>query len=157
MNNALLHNELSVSFPEGFHVMDRDEMKKLYLDDNPNRWGIWDTERHIIITVFWHQTNGILAALADEKSVAQSTESRLSRGLKKYHYKCLGFFSTPLCGQEVPGFRYEYTLGDVVQVGETILLKQGKTCYTIYYYERKNRSYSDHEVFEEVLRSIAIR
>ena len=75
MNQALIHSQLSLSYPDGFREMDQEEMKRLYQDDNPDRWGIWDQERHIILTVLWHDSNVFLSALASAKDVAKSTES----------------------------------------------------------------------------------
>ena len=156
MNQTLIHNELSLSWPDGFHEMDRDEMKGLYQDDNPDRWGIWDQERHIIITVFWHDSNAILAALAGPKDVAKSTEKQLKKGLKKHAYQFGGFYQTELCGQGAHGFRYSYQIGDVTQAAEVLVLKRKNTCYTIYYYAREELAAASRPVFEDVLRSMRL-
>ena len=151
MNRTRVNDQLALSYPDGFHVMDREELKKLYLDDNPNRWGIWDQEKHIIITVFWHSSNALLAALAGAKDVAKSTEKKLHKGLGKYSYRRDGFFQTTLCGRETTGFRYTYQLGDVTLAAETIVLKEKTVCYTIYYYAREELALASHPVFEAVL------
>ena len=156
MNQALIHNELSLSYPDGFHEMDREEMKNLYLDDNPDRWGIWDQERHIILTVFWHDSNPILASLAGAKDVAKSTEKRLKRGLKNHGYRFGEFYQTQLCGLEAHGFRYSYRIGEVVQAAEALVLKRKTACYTIYYYAREEQNPGSRPVFEQVLRSMRL-
>ena len=79
MNQALIHGQLSLSYPDGFREMGREEMKALYQDDNPDRWGIWDQDRHIIVAVLWHDSSPALAALAGAKDVAKTTEKRLKR------------------------------------------------------------------------------
>ena len=154
MNRAVIHNELNMFFPDGFHEMDREELKKLYLDDNPHRWGIRDQERHIVIAVFWHETNALLSALAGAKDVAKSTEKKLRKGMERYGYRCDGFFSETLCGEEAPGFRYTYRLGDVTQAAEILILKRKTVCYTIYYYAREELASVSRPVFEEILRSM---
>ena len=156
MNRALIHDELSLSYPDGFHEMDRAEMKRLYQDDNPDRWGIWDQERHIIIAVLWHDTNAFLSALASAKDVAKTTEKRLKRGMKSHGYQFGGFYQTELCGQEAHGFRYSYHIGDVVQTAEALVLKRKTTCYTIYYYAREELAPVSRPVFESILQSMKL-
>ena len=157
MNQALIHNELSLSYPDGFHVMDREEMRTLYQDENPDRWGIWDQERHIILTVLWHDSNPVLAALAGAKDVARTTEKRLKRGMEAHGYRLGGFFQRPLCGLEAHGFRYSYQVGDVTQAAETLVLKRENTCFTIYYYAREELELASRPVYEEVLRSMRLK
>ena len=156
MNQALIHNELSLSYPDGFHEMDQAELKRLYQDDNPDRWGIWDQERHIIVSVFWHESNAFLASLASAKDVAKSKEKRLKKGMKSHGYQFGGFYRAELCGQEAWGFRYSYHVGDVVQTAESLVLKRKNTCYTIYYYAREELSQVSRPVFEHILRSIRL-
>lgn len=154
MNQAVIRNELILSYPDGFHEMDREELKKLYLDDNPNRWGIWDQDRHIVVAVFWHETNAFLSSLAGARDVAKTTEKKLRKGLKHYGYHRDGFFSETLCGEEVPGFRYTYQLGDVTQAAEVLVLKRKTVCYTIYFYTREKLASASQPVFEEILHSM---
>ena len=156
MNQAVIHGQLFLVYPDGFHVMDVEELNQAFLDDNPNRWGIWDRERHIIIAVFWHESSAILSALAGAKDVAKSTEKRLRKGLKRYGYESRGSFTTTLCGQETCGFRYAYRVGDVFQSAETVILKHGTCCYTIYYYAREEKDLVSYPVYEQVLRSLRL-
>ena len=156
MNQALIHSQLSLSYPDGFREMDQEEMKRLYQDDNPDRWGIWDQERHIILTVLWHDSNVFLSALASAKDVAKSTEKQLKRGMKNHCYQFGGFFQTELSGQEAHGFRYSYHIGDIVQTAEALVLKRKNTCYTIYYYTREELDLVSRPVFERILRSIRL-
>ena len=156
MNHALIHNELSLSYPDGFHEMDPEEMKRLYQDDNPDRWGIWDQERHIIVAVLWHDSNAFLAALASAKDVAKSTEKRLKRGMKNHGYQFGGFYQAEVSGLEAHGFRYSYHVGDVVQTAEALVLKRKNTCYAVYYYAREELAQVSRPVFERILQSIKL-
>lgn len=157
MNQVLVNNELSLSYPDGFHIMDGAELAQAYQNSNPNRWGIWDKDRHLIVSVFWHRTNRLLVSLADAKSVAKSTERKLRKGLKSHGYSFHGFYERELCGQRTHGFHYQYQVGDVVQSGETIILKHGSLCYTIYCYTRKDTQLAGDPVFEEILRSCSFQ
>ena len=157
MNQALIHGQLSLSYPDGFREMGREEMKALYQDDNPDRWGLWDQDRHIIVAVLWHDSSPVLAALAGAKDVAKTTEKRLKRGMKAHGYRFGGFFQTELCGLEAHGFRYSYQVGEVTQAAETLVLKRKNTCFTIYYYAREELDLVSRPVYEEMLRSLRLK
>ena len=78
MTNDIINNELEISWPEGFHRMNEAELRKAFKDNNPNRWGIMDEERHMMITVLWNRTNMLSAMTVGPKTVAYSVErSRL--------------------------------------------------------------------------------
>ena len=156
MNQAVIRNELTLSYSDGFREMDREELKRVYQDETPDRWGIWDQERHIIVAVFWHESHALLSALAGANDVAKSTEKKLRKGLKRYGYCCDGFFSEALCGEEAPGFRYTYQIGDVTQTAEVLVLKRKTTCYTIYYYAREDLAAASRPVFAEILDTMKI-
>ena len=154
MKQTVIHSELSLSYPDGFREVDREELKRLFQDDNPNRWGIWDEEKHIILAVFWHDANKLLSALAGAGDVAKSTEKKLKKGLKNHGYRFDGFYKTTLCGLESHGFRYSYRVGEIAQAAEVLVLKRKNTCYTIYYYAREELALVSRPVFEEILGSM---
>ena len=66
MSDATIYGGLSLTIPEGFHVMDVAELKRAYMDDNKDRWGIADKDRHIMVAVFWHESGGLVSALATD-------------------------------------------------------------------------------------------
>ncbi|MBQ3404308.1 MAG: hypothetical protein IJG63_02680 [Oscillospiraceae bacterium] len=159
MNKALINNELSLSYPDGFQLMDREELKNAYLDDNPDRWGIRDGERHGLISVWWHESGQMLSSFARHfggvKSIAKSIEAKLRKGFRRNNYKFGGFFPTQLCGEEAHGLRYEYSVGDIAQYAETIVVQHKNRCYTVYYYARKDGDPSNHRLFEDILSSMS--
>ena len=57
MIKAIINNEVMLSYPDGFEEMDRAQLKDAFLDDNPNRWGIKDEKRHMMVTILWNRTN----------------------------------------------------------------------------------------------------
>lgn len=154
MQAAFLHNELHLEYPEVFHVMSEEEQLKAYVDNNPNRWCIRDSERHIMISVFWHDSNKLLVKLTSAKSLAKRAESHSKRAYKKYGYALLGFFSREVAGTETEGFQYEYTLNGKELVGKTIVLKHGSTCYMLYWYAPKSEEGPSAELFDEFLSSL---
>lgn len=156
MTNTTINGQIEIMIPEGFHVMDAGELKQLYRDDNTDRFGIWDKDRHIIISVFWHESGKMLSMLADPKSVAKGDELKMRKGLKNSGYACTGFFEKELCGKKTYGYGCEYDIGEIRQIAEAVILKKDNICYKFYYYARKNGPDTDHELFESVLDSVKI-
>lgn len=156
MNRATVHEELSLSWPDGFRVMGEDELDKLYSAHDPNRWGIWDQQRHIIITVLWQQVHPLLAWLSDMKAMARRNEQLAKKGYQGHGYQLEDFFSRQLCGRGGEGYRFSYRLGDVTQTAETVLFKNGKNVYSLSCIGRQENSAQDRETFEKVLNSVKI-
>ena len=154
MGSTVLHDELSLSFPDSFEVMGDDELREGYLDDNPNRWGIWDRQRHVIIVVYWHDSNALLARMVSTKGLAERAERLMAKSYAGHGFQLGGFFEMEVAGHEARGFSYRYDLRGVGQSAETVVLKHGKCCYTLYYYAREGGKPSDHEAFENVLESM---
>ena len=53
MKREIINNAFSIALPEEFLRMSPEELRQLYRDDNPDRWGAWDHDRHVIITIQW--------------------------------------------------------------------------------------------------------
>ena len=55
---------MEVEVPNGFYVLSAEELRLAYQSEDPNRWGMRDKERHIILTVMWKEYQIILVRLA---------------------------------------------------------------------------------------------
>ena len=157
MKTALINNELSLSYPDSFQVMNEDDMRKAFQDDNPCRFCIRDTDRHLLVSVLWHKSGRLLSAIADPKSVAQGTDAKLKKALKNSRYQNTGYFQRELCGKKTTGFTYEYVVSDIPMSSEVVVLKHKEVCYTIYWYARKSNPASDHQIFEDILQSVSLQ
>ena len=75
MEKMKLNNELTITYPDGFHVMDQEELgKHQYFGEAPG-WSISDPDRHIMISAAWKKTNGIVAKLLNTKDIARQMEA----------------------------------------------------------------------------------
>lgn len=155
MNDVVVHGSLNLSYPDGFGVMDEEELRLLYQDDNTDRWGIWDKERHLIFVVYWHDSSALLGKMVGTKSLAKRAERLLSKGLKANAYHCDGFYSTQVAGTEAEGFVYTYQVQDVNQVARVTVLRHGACCYTLYWYAREEGDPTDAQVLDDLLASIS--
>ena len=155
MNTALINNELELAYPDGFHQMDGDELKKAFGIDN-DLWGIWDTENHIIVSVMWHTSNKLLASIASTKGLLERVEKATAKAYAKASYKPIDTFETSACGEKALGFRFAFQMQDVAQTGQVMAFKHGAACYYIHCYERTELMDRSHPLFEQVFSTIKL-
>ena len=136
MGKALVHDDLRVTTPATFVEMTPGELKQVFLDDNPHRWGARDVRMHLMFIVSWQDSNKLLAKLVGTNALIRRVETRASKGYANYGYQFGSFFKRTLCGIEAEGFDFTYELQGVGQKAQNIVFKHGKTCYTLYWVER---------------------
>lgn len=157
MKKETIRDELYLEYPEEFVLMSREQLKEVYLDENPNRWGIRDLERHALFSVWWHVSNPLLAALASAEDICKADEKKMAKGLAGYGYVLKGFFDEKVASVSTKGFSYEYVLQGKKQIAETIVLKKKNVCYTIYFYSDEEHLDQNKETFREFLNSMELK
>lgn len=153
---ALLNDELSVAIPGGFHVMDGAEEQRVFMENARDRWAIWNTHRHIIISIMWNESNKLVSKFVNTKDLIKRIENKAHKSYKANDYQCGEIYETQLCGEPAHGLCYEYVIQDVGQVSEVLVFKHETCCYTIYYYARKDDAEESRKVFQELLDSLEL-
>lgn len=158
MNRSLINNELTVCYEDGFHTVSAGELNSMFRDTNPDRWGIWDKERHIIIAVFFHTSGGLLAKLfGDPQAIAKNNESVLKKTYRNSDYQFNGYYETEIAGHRAYGFEYEYSVGDVRQSERMDVIMHERTCYTFYCFARKEMKDESFAVYDGFLQSASFK
>ena len=157
MQKALLNDELSVGIPFGFHVMDHGEEIRVFKEEAADRWAIWDTSRHIIVSVMWHVSNKFLVKFANTKDLVKRVEKQARKAYHANGYQAGEPYETQVCGEQASAISYEYEMQGVGQVSEVLVFKHGACCYTVYYYARKSAAKKSRKVFQEILDSMELR
>ena len=155
MNKETVNGTVEIEIPDGFYVMSAEELRQAYQSEDPNRWGMRDKERHIIVTVMW-KAYSVLPGLflSDLKAVCKKNEHLSSKGYAGHGYRCDGFFSLSVDGQPAEGYRFSYRVEDVEQSAETILIRQGRTIYSVTFAGRTENKEADQEVFSGITAGI---
>ena len=154
MVKAIINDEVILSYPDGFEEMDREQLREAFLDDNPNRWGIKDEKRHMLITVLWNRTNMITAMITGPGTIADSAEHKMKTSLSKSRYKLGGFEKKKISGRNANGFTYEYVLEDTEQIGEVLVFQNVNCYYTLYAYALKQNKKAARVVIDSIESSI---
>ena len=156
METMQIHGGLTVGIPEGFHVMDDAELKLRFPDGIAERWAIRDEERHIVFTIIWHDApSGLLAKLVSTRSLAERVEKLTAKSLKHRGFRLAGRVDRELCGTEAKGFSCGYTVQDVPQSAEIMVLRNGLTCYTLYCIMQSDCLDQARPAYEEILASLS--
>ena len=157
MEKELINNRLELVRPEGFRVMDHEELKQAYGIDYDCMWGMRDEERHIILSVFWKVSNKLISKLGTAKLVADESQKAMRRRYRKAGYHSNGLFETEVAGNKAWGFSYGYTPDGPAQSCETVVVKDGTCCYTVLYHTREECAQANRAIYEEVLASATLR
>ena len=150
MNKAIINGGVELSYPAGFEPMTERELTEGYGSPD-KKWAVWDKERHLIFTVIANKPNALLLKLADLNGTLKRVESSFKNKLKDYVR--LGDETVAVGGVSVPGFRYEYSVGDVRQEGTVFVAKHKGHIYAFYTYARKGDASAD-AVFGEITGSV---
>lgn len=154
MKEAIINNEIRLYYPENYVILNEEELRELYKNDDPNRWVVRNKDEHIAIAVLWQGYNRALTALADLKATAKRNEQLMKNGLHSYSYKCNGFISEEVCNQTAQGYCYEYEIDGISQHARTLLFKVGRNIYGITCYTRGPMSEYAADLFNQVLASV---
>ena len=152
----IINNEISIGIPDGFHVMSEEELTKVYVTKDPKRWGIWDNDRHVIISVLWQDLNAFTAMLADIDAAAVRNEQLTKKGYEGHDYAMEGFHDADISGSHARGYSFTYRIQDISQRVDTLLFKAGRRIYSINCIGRNENREQDHELFEEILKTVSI-
>ena len=156
MSKATVNDLFSIEVPEGFHTMSAEELRQAYREDKPNCWGMWDQERHVMVTVMWNEYSRLVMMLADTKAICRKNEQMAAKGYADHGYKCDGFFSVNVDGEKAEGYRFSYCVDGVEQSAETILFKLEKTIFTVTCGGRNENRETDREIFDRIIAGITL-
>lgn len=156
MTNVKINNEIDLTYPDGYKEMGEEELTR-YFGSPANRWGVFDAENHLIISVSWKKS-GFFGFLSDAETVMIDAEARLRRTL--LNYQRTEFGKMKLTSKKIKAYRirFEYRVNDSVMVhtGELITFKHKHKNYSIYFVARKSKADSFRPAFEEVVQSVSL-
>ena len=154
MEKTIINNELTLTRPEGYHIMSDDELKK-YFGTTNRIVGIYSSDDHSIISVSWTKP-GFLNRLTSAESLVSGNENCMIRRIKKYNR--IVELHTEVASQKAYGIKFEYTAidKDVEQYGEMISFRCKNKFYVVTYTSRSSLAEQNNKVFESVLNNLSL-
>lgn len=149
-----INNELSLCYPDGFHEMDADEMKRFFATSLYRR-GIYDGDRHILISVAWTKP-GPLNYLTDGKTILLRAESGMRSGL--LNYRQTERFTAEIAGKKACGVRFSFTASDadVGQTGVMTVFRAGNKFYAVTFVAREEGFAESEAIYRGIAESFTL-
>ena len=153
MKRVKFYKDMSILCPEGFHVMDKEELKTMNFLEGEGVC-LSDPERHMIVTLGVKQVNGFTSMMMNERDIAKNMETAIRRAQEPYGYKLVDHFKRKIGGKDALGFGYEYASQEVEMYGESYSLKDGKVITYYHMYSRRGLKDENLQVWKEMLESV---
>lgn len=154
MNTAKINNEINLTYPDSFQEMSEESLKRYY-SSAENRWGVYDADRHIVLSVSWDKA-GFFRAMTDAESYMIEVEATLCRSL--LNYQRLTSYKLKIGSKKAQGIRFEYRVRDSVSihVSDVVVFKYKKHFYAVQFIMRQTKASETLPEFDEVLKSITL-
>ena len=149
-----LNNEWMMTFPEGFRVLDENERGALRFIAAGEGACLSDPARHMLVTLGWKTVGGLTALVLNGKDLARSMEKHISAPIQPYGYRLEERRERPLGGGTAVGVRYRYRAQETDMLGESYVLKSGKTLYYYHLYARAALEKESLACWETLLDSV---
>lgn len=157
MFNVRINNEIGLTYPDGFQEMGAEELTR-YFGKPDNRWGVYDADQHIILSVSWAKA-GFMQS--DPEMYLYDIEARLRKSLVNYQ-KIQSYSFVPGSKKKKSkvqnAIRFEHRVNDSarVHVVDLVVFKCKKHFYSVYYITRKANAAQSRPAFQEILQSITL-
>ncbi|MBQ3264455.1 MAG: hypothetical protein IJH07_01630 [Ruminococcus sp.] len=155
MSNVMINNEIGITFADSFSEMSEQELTR-YFGSPADRWGAYDAERHIILSVGWKKA-GFLQS--DPEMHLFELQSRLRRSL--LNFQQITTYKTKIASAKkdnASGVRFEYRVKDSVRVHvvDLIVFKHKKNFYAVYFVSRKANAAAVRTDLQQILQSVTL-
>ncbi len=150
-----LNGTLSLSCPDGFHVMNEEERASLKLLGKGPGEVLADPERHILLSIGWKPIGGLTALLLSSKDAFRGMRPQLLKALKPFFCKETGRLSALIGGEKAEGLSYEYESGGIGMSGRSYVVKHGKAFYFLHFYVRTALQEESLPVCDGILESVS--
>ena len=148
-----LDDKLTLSFPDGFHVMDDAEKSGMqFYGGNPGKC-LSNPECHVMISIGRKSIGGLSALLINTKDAAKRMEARIRKPMQAYGYRLNGFAAKNVGGEQAEGFGYEYESQGIDMYGESCVIRHDRTLYYLNFYARRELMSKSLDARNEILAS----
>lgn len=127
MEQLTIGKGFTLTCPEGFRPVTREEKDRFHMPEGGDSLGLIWEEGRTVVSVAWKQVNALAGLLLHLLSPVTSMEASIAQGMAGYGFQKETGLSRQIGGQKAEGFRYTYTAGDNPMVGESYVVRQGRS------------------------------
>ena len=155
MKHQTINDTFSLQIPDSFEVLTEEDLRKMYRNvGDPFRWGVRDTENHVIITALWKQYPALLSWTLDLNAIVKKNEQLTGKVHAAHGYRFLEFFSMQAGAENAEGYRFCYDKEGVTQACSNFLIKDGRTIYAFMCVGREENMDKDRETFRRIMETL---
>ena len=130
MNQNMINDNIRITLPPEFHLLDPEEKKKLYAESVViQQWAAYDPDRHMVFSASWKQMNSILAMMACSMDGAKGLQRRMKAALRGRNYRFCEYFKGQLGDKKTFGFTFIYQGKEVEYLNRAIMVRDGGCIY----------------------------
>ena len=156
MKREIIHEALALDIPDEFQRMTAEETLAIYRDENPNRWGTWNRRDHVMLIAAWSEYSALTVWLSDLRTMAKRNQSLVRKGYEGHDYQLLEYFSARAGKVPMEGYRFTYSVQSVRQYVSTVLLKKGRTVYSLSCIGWDENRQENKALFRDILDSLQL-
>lgn len=127
MEQLTIGKGFTLTCPEGFRPVTKKERDRFHMPESEDSLGLIWEEGRTVASVGWKEVNALAGVLLHIISPVASVEASVSRDMAGYGYRKETGLDREIGGQRAQGFRYTYTAGDNPMVGETYVIRLGRS------------------------------
>ena len=154
MADVSIDGQMTLKLPAGFSVMSTEEVQRAFSFGYNEVWGARNERRNMMLACIWKDAPALLGKIVSTKALVDRAEKTLRKVHAKNGYRYGDTLQLQIAGEEAQGFSYDYTVENVGQHGEVIILRHGKRTYTFYYFTRPERVKENWAIHDALLESM---
>ncbi len=150
----LLNQELNLSWPDAFHVMDEAERSGLNFIAEGEGLCLSAPEQHIVASVGWKKLGAFAAFLISTGEAAERMKKSIRKAMASFRYRSEEAVTADLSGEKARGIRYLYDVRDTGMLGESYVIRYRKTLYYFNFYTRAALKEENQDLRNGILASV---
>ena len=127
MEQLTIGKRFTLICPEGFRPVTKEERDRFHMPESDDSLGLIREDDRIVASMGWKDIGAFAGILLHIISPAASMEASVSRDMAGYGYRKEKRLNREIGGQKAEGFRYAYIAGDNPMVGESYVIRSGRT------------------------------
>ena len=143
-------NELTFAFPEGFRLLNEDEIRELHINETGDENIVMkDDDRHMLVSLSYQKVNPLFLAVLSLKEIVEKNETQTADLMRRFAYHKEAYLNTG----KAQGFDYTYEAGGKKMYGASYNIKGKKGLYHIHFYLRDEERDLYERLTEEIMAS----
>ena len=155
MKNTTFNDELKVGYPEGFHIMDEEELSAMSFTEKGPTLCLKDPARHMIVSIGRKDIPGFSALMLNRKNIAINAEEYVRKANSNFGYRPGEFFERNIGNDNAYGFSYSYEAQGIPMYAECFAVKKKNKIYYYNLYIREEEKEKNLQVWDEMLSSVS--